>query len=1548
MAKGIGKNIWTTFVLFLFIGILPLNVVTAVVIDPSGSGSGPVLETKERYVAGEVLVKLSPSTASVRAVKKSKQGLAIESLRGYGEHSVQPLGRIKPKKSASKARSVLKEPAINRWYLVKLPSGMSVDEALAILKQDSGVEVAEPNYEVSIAATPNDPRYPELWNMHNIAQTGGTPNADIDGPEAWDIATGNGDVIIGVIDTGVDYTHEDLKDNMWTNPGEIPGNGIDDDGNGYVDDVYGYDFINNDGDPMDDHGHGTHVAGTIAGVGDNNIGVVGVNWNAKIAGIKFLSANGRGSTVGAINSMVYANNNGISITNNSWGGGPFSQALLDAINAGGLFVAAAGNASNNTDNVSFYPAAYISDNIISVAATDHNDALASFSNYGLASVDLAAPGVSILSTVPYSSCFLCDTSGYRWLSGTSMAAPHVAGAAALMQSIIPQSTTAQLKTWIMDSVDPVAALNGRMVTGGRLNINTLLSSSDYGLTLDPGTVSFRVGQSATATLMITALDTFNGPLLLQVDNSNPALTVTLSKTTVDIQPGDVDVVTVTVSADVSIPAGSYTYRLLAIDAANIEKSLEVTVDVRETDYNVLITPDSLTVEGSQSATYVVALESIAQFTGPVTLSFNVDDTTIVGTLSENSVMLSADGITTVNLSVSTTVLTQNGIHELQVNVSDGVRSKTASAQLNVIQKPDLIVSALSNPGVIGLQGVFSVDFTVTNQGLVSAGRRISYQIVLSDDAVITSSDTILESSFFSGPYYYSTALAANSSKSFTRTFTLPDGIAEGDHYLGVIIDYDNLNAESDETNNTRSQPIQVITSAQDAVINNLTSDRSSLFKGTTVQLTAALSNSGTNAMTGLGVNYYLSTDNVITADDYLVGSGSIDLGADSSGSLSVTSPTIYLATGDYYFGVIVDPDNMFAEIDEDNNLMVSQTVITILDNADLVVSALSGPDVVGLQGVFQVNFTATNQGPVSVGRNVFYQIVLSDDAIITSSDTILESSFFSGPYYYSTALAANSSKSFTRTFTLPDGIVEGDYYLGVILDYNDLNAESDETNNTRSQPTQVITSAQDAAISSLTSDRSLLFKGTTVQLTAALSNNGTNAMTGLGVNYYLSTDNIITADDYLVGSNSIDLGADSSGSLSVTSPAIYLATGDYYFGVIVDPDNMFAETDESNNLVVSSTVIAVLDNADLVVSALSGPDVVGLQGIFQVDFTVTNQGPVSVGRNVFYQIVLSDDAVITSSDIILESSFFSGPYYYSTALAANSSKSFTRTFTLPDGIAEGDYYLGVILDYNDLNAESDESNNTRSQPTLVITSAQDAVINNLTSDKSLLFKGTTVQLTAALSNNGTNAMTGLDANYYLSTDNVITADDYLVGSGSIDLGADSSGSFSVTSPAIYLATGDYYFGVIVDPDNMFAEIDEDNNLMVSSTVIAVLDNADLVVSALSGPGVVGLQGVFQVNFTATNQGPVSVGRNVSYQIVLSDDAVITSSDTILESSFFSGPYYYSTALAANSSKSFTRTLTLPDGIVEGDYYLGVILDYNELNAESDETNNTRSSAVTVQ
>jgi len=266
------------------------------------------------------------------------------------------------------------------------------------------VEYAEPNYIVRKATIPNDPDFNMLWGLNNTGQTFGTVDADIDAPEAWDITTGSTNVIIAVIDTGVAYNHPDQNENIWVNTAEIAGNGIDDDGNGYIDDIYGWDFIDNDGYPEDYEGHGTHVSGTIAAKGNDGIGMVGVMWSAKIMPIRFLGVSGAGDIGNAVEAITYAVNNGARIINASWGSGGYSLTLYYAIDDAGskdvLFVAAAGNEGKDSDSFPFYPASFNLPNIISVAATDDDDNLAYFSNYGATSVDLAAPGVDIHSSIP--------------------------------------------------------------------------------------------------------------------------------------------------------------------------------------------------------------------------------------------------------------------------------------------------------------------------------------------------------------------------------------------------------------------------------------------------------------------------------------------------------------------------------------------------------------------------------------------------------------------------------------------------------------------------------------------------------------------------------------------------------------------------------------------------------------------------------------------------------------------------------------------------------------------------------------------------------------------------------------------------------------------------------------------------------------------------------------------------------------------------------------------------------------------------------------------
>eukprot|EP00931_Biecheleriopsis_adriatica_P022042 TRINITY_DN14269_c0_g1_i2.p1 TRINITY_DN14269_c0_g1~~TRINITY_DN14269_c0_g1_i2.p1 ORF type:complete len:1324 (+),score=272.48 TRINITY_DN14269_c0_g1_i2:183-4154(+) len=315
---------------------------------------------------------------------------------------------------------------------------------------------------------PHDKFFSELWGMHHFG------GRDIDAVEAWKTFTGkfaSQSLVVAVIDTGIDYTHPDLKDQMWVNPGEIPGNDIDDDGNGFVDDVHGADFANNDGDPMDDQLHGTHCAGTIAGRGNNSVGVAGVVWQgARLMALKFLSATGGGRVSDAVKAVDYAVAMGARLSSNSWGGGGSSSAMRVAIEraerAGMLFVAAAGNEGTDNDAIPHYPSNYATANLLSVASTTYKGDLSSFSCYGQETVDVAAPGSDIYSTVP--------GGGYASLSGTSMATPHVSGLAALVWLYRPQLSMLQVKEIILESTVKDVALLGSSVSNGRINARRAL------------------------------------------------------------------------------------------------------------------------------------------------------------------------------------------------------------------------------------------------------------------------------------------------------------------------------------------------------------------------------------------------------------------------------------------------------------------------------------------------------------------------------------------------------------------------------------------------------------------------------------------------------------------------------------------------------------------------------------------------------------------------------------------------------------------------------------------------------------------------------------------------------------------------------------------------------------------------------------------------------------------------------------------------------------------------------------------------------------------
>jgi subtilisin family serine protease len=436
--------------------------------DPTSPVPGPAPALEQgvaaggpAFVPGEVIVKFR------RGASASGRGAAMRAANAQvGEHIVTGAMRR----------------AGDEEGVVVLRTPMAVQAAVQALRGSADVEYAEPNWIYTHQSTSNDPLYTNgsLWGMYSATSS---PANDFgsQAAKAWAKSTGSRAVYVGIIDEGVQVDHQDLKDNMWMNPHD-PVDGRDNDGNGYVDDANGWDFVNGDRTVYDGgkggtaDKHGTHVAGTIGGVGGNGIGVVGVNWKVTMISGKFLGRNG-GTTANAIRAVDYFTDlkkrHGLDIvaTNNSWGGGGYSQALSDAIEranaAGILFIAAAGNGGgdgvgDNNDVTPHYPSSYANANIIAVASITSTGARSGFSNFGVTSVDVGAPGSSIQSTLPNNT--------YGAYSGTSMATPHVAGAVALYKAINPTASATQIQAAILNSATPTASLSGRTVTGGRLNV----------------------------------------------------------------------------------------------------------------------------------------------------------------------------------------------------------------------------------------------------------------------------------------------------------------------------------------------------------------------------------------------------------------------------------------------------------------------------------------------------------------------------------------------------------------------------------------------------------------------------------------------------------------------------------------------------------------------------------------------------------------------------------------------------------------------------------------------------------------------------------------------------------------------------------------------------------------------------------------------------------------------------------------------------------------------------------------------------------------------
>ncbi len=435
--KTVSKDRKTRELLVKAGGKYPFHRVEETLVKNEGADTYTV-SARTEMVADHVLVKLQDgkSEADLKAM-----------LQSYG-------------------LSVLHELTLPGHYIISLkkPTLDAVPEALSVFSMEKILAYVEPDYFSHITTTPNDARWSDLWGMVKVNATG-----------AWDVTTGSTNVIVAVIDTGIDLTHPDLVSNLWVNAAETNGlTGVDDDGNGKIDDVYGWDFVNNDKTPADDNSHGTHCAGTVGAVGNNALGVAGVCWKVRLMALKAADAAGLLADSDIAEAVHYASDKNADVISASFGGSDSSDTMRDAIiyanSKGVLFVAAAGNDGSNNDSMPVYPAGYDIPNVVAVAATDQSDALASFSNYGQSSVDLAAPGVNIYSTIPGGNI--------GSMQGTSMACPHVAGAAALLLSANPSFTQLQLKAALLNTVDKLPALAAKTVSGGRLNVKNLIALQD--------------------------------------------------------------------------------------------------------------------------------------------------------------------------------------------------------------------------------------------------------------------------------------------------------------------------------------------------------------------------------------------------------------------------------------------------------------------------------------------------------------------------------------------------------------------------------------------------------------------------------------------------------------------------------------------------------------------------------------------------------------------------------------------------------------------------------------------------------------------------------------------------------------------------------------------------------------------------------------------------------------------------------------------------------------------------------------------------------------
>jgi subtilisin family serine protease/subtilase family serine protease len=1199
-----------------------------------------------RFVAGQILVKFQPGANAASRADVHRQ--AGGTLRA--------------------------EIARTGVQLVSVPAG---DESAAInrYRRNPNVVYAEPNFIRSIPepsshapgsqVVPGDRYFDQEWGLHNAGQpfycipwiSGeicfyvGTSDADIDAPEAWALSMGASNVTVAVIDSGVDYTHPDLAANF----------------------AGGRDFVSPDFDPMDDHGHGTHVAGIIAAAMNNPTGdpaeeegVVGVAPNARLLAYKVCRADGSCSDFAVEQALAQAIADGANVINMSLGDPAYSQSLYDAVqdawNAGLVVVAAAGN-NGNTDPV--YPAAF--DNVVSVAAFDEDHQRATFTSYG-SWVDLSAPGNAIVSAYPMSKCSASavpgDTGCYAWLSGTSMAAPHVAGAAALLWSRGDVTNNSQVVDILLQSADTQGAGSVRLDTWtqrGGLNLHDAFS---YGVTNLPPVADAGADQALTD-------DDGDGVVLVPLDGSASSDSDG-SIVSYEWREGST-VLGTGATTSVWLPVGTHTLTLEVRDDLGGSATDSVVVTIDPPGGVALVTVTASTPQANEAG----PVSGVFTFsrTGDTSAALTVHYTP-GGSAVADTDYASLPGIVTFAAGSATATVVVTPIDDVLFESDETVTlaisadaaysiGSPSGATVTIVSDdppPDLIVASVSAPSTGGADADIAVTDTTTNQG-AGTSTASSTGFYLSSNTTLDAADVFLGSRAVP-------ELGPGATHALSTTLHLPASAATGSYYVLAKADWDGATQESVETNNVRASG--AIKIGPDLIVSAFTAPGEAAAGGTIV-VSDTTRNQGAGTAASTTTRFYLSANSFVDAADVVLGDRTVPLlgaGVSNTVSTSLAIPGS-TAAGTYFVIAQADGPEALAETAENNNKRTS--VLRV--GPDLIVSAIAAPSSAVAGATIAVSDTTKNQGGGSASESStgFY---LSLNTTWDAADVFLGSRPVG-------TLAPDATAAASTFLQIPDTTEPGSYYIIAAADWTTVVGETVESNNTKYSG--AMTMGGDLTVSALSAPGTAV-PGGPITVTDTTRNSGSVSMPQSETGFYLSLNTVLDPSDVFLGSRAVPpLGPSASDAASTelvlpagTVPGLY-----YVFGV-ADWNGAVSEGLESNNSRRSGTIRI---GPDLVVTILNAPSSAVAGSSITVSDTTKNQGgeTAPASGTSYY---LSVNSQVDGGDVLLATRDVA-------ALAPGQSQAGSVSVQIPAGTAPGKYYLVAKADGPGALAEAQETNNTR-------------------------------------------------------------------------------------------------------------------------------------------------------------------------------------------------------------------------------------------------------------